>query len=425
MSSSEPSGEPFDSPYWNILQVIAWVYVRDRTLVVDMAEGSPLGFFSEDVRGPDDVLLDRLVAADQHDTVFIEMSATQKGGSVVASLDLAIDQIWHALQSELLEGFGTRNGVGDLTKIQSHEWASLKFDHETNRAIPTIRRPEATVWYDLRFSQSQVLAIWLDPSSSIRTRQAIWEAPEALTDSALEGWARLDSWTVLEAMFVVHGCAPRNAANADDEIFTHFVRAHSYLARARQFGTIGRMVTVNGRSEWMDTPANWIDWAASKGLPIDDRLASLFPPRSIGASERGEREPNESGRPPEHDDESVPPYQSGTPPAEITSRNSHKEHDLVDAFDPLPLSGIAKMFRLEKSDAGNTSTWRGLATQATKNKLAGSRISVGGGKRESTFKPYLVGEWLVDTGKLTRKDVDRCLVTNLPPGSHWAKDYLE
>jgi len=35
----------FDDPYWNIHQVIAWVYTGDRALVGEVADDAPAGTF--------------------------------------------------------------------------------------------------------------------------------------------------------------------------------------------------------------------------------------------------------------------------------------------------------------------------------------------------------------------------------------------
>jgi hypothetical protein len=96
-------------------------------------------------------------------------------------------------------------------------------------------------------------------------------------------------------------------------------------------------------------------------------------------------------------------------------------------YDPLPLNGIATMFLLVQGDAKrNGEIWKDFAHNATKNGLVSARIRTGSGKRQSTFDPSLVGDWLVNhqNGKFDRACVDRILRKNLPPRSAHLKDLL-
>ena len=94
------------------------------------------------------------------------------------------------------------------------------------------------------------------------------------------------------------------------------------------------------------------------------------------------------------------------------------------AWDPIPLSGIAQMYRLENDPAINNDRWRLLADQASRNGLSLARIRVGGGKAESTFHPWEVANWLANRGILPREKVDRILLNNLPTRSKHLRDQI-
>jgi hypothetical protein len=99
------------------------------------------------------------------------------------------------------------------------------------------------------------------------------------------------------------------------------------------------------------------------------------------------------------------------------------ENELSSAFDPLPLSGIAKMFPIDKTDEQHSlDKWRVYAESASRNGLGKARVSVGRGKAKSTFDPWQVAEWLVEKGHYARDKADRKLANNLPPRSVHLKD---
>jgi hypothetical protein len=86
-----------------------------------------------------------------------------------------------------------------------------------------------------------------------------------------------------------------------------------------------------------------------------------------------------------------------------------------EAFEPLPLTTIANMFPLEKG--GNIGSWKSLADNAKRNGLVLARVDSGAGRRESTFNPWLVGEWLIRNKGFTSEKIYRKRMKNLPPGS--------
>jgi hypothetical protein len=98
-----------------------------------------------------------------------------------------------------------------------------------------------------------------------------------------------------------------------------------------------------------------------------------------------------------------------------------------NAFDPLPLSGIADMFRLDTDDNKNSERWRKLAERANRNGLSEARMELGRGSAESRFDPLMVADWLVEHGikGMTRERVNRILANNLPERSQDLKHLFD
>ncbi|QYZ65367.1 MAG: hypothetical protein HPY30_04830 [Gammaproteobacteria bacterium (ex Lamellibrachia satsuma)] len=99
-------------------------------------------------------------------------------------------------------------------------------------------------------------------------------------------------------------------------------------------------------------------------------------------------------------------------------------NEWVSAFDPLPLSGIARMFPLDRDEQNNLDIWKTRADKASRNGLIKARISTGTGNAESTFDPWEVSEWLIDKGHYTRDKTERKLANNLPTRSAHLKDLI-
>ncbi len=101
------------------------------------------------------------------------------------------------------------------------------------------------------------------------------------------------------------------------------------------------------------------------------------------------------------------------------------DKEFREAFDPLPIEGIAEMFPLTSLGVGNLQAWKRLAGNASRNKLNKTRVVTSSGKAKSTFDPWLVGEWIISENRgLTQEAVYRKLAKNLPMRSAHLKDFL-
>lgn len=113
-----------------------------------------------------------------------------------------------------------------------------------------------------------------------------------------------------------------------------------------------------------------------------------------------------------------------TPNNTIETTLSNDTSDWSEYFDPLPISGIALLFPIKgKDEEQNLLTWKKRADQASKNGLKKYRaIKQGSGKNK--FNPWLVGEWLVNKGYITREHAQRKLANNLPQENSHIKEYI-
>lgn len=85
--------------------------------------------------------------------------------------------------------------------------------------------------------------------------------------------------------------------------------------------------------------------------------------------------------------------------------------------DPLPLNGIALIFKIVHDVGKNNDEWKLLAKAAVRNGLISARVKAGRGTAQSIFDPVAVGEWLVKSGKIDQAKVERILNSNLPSRS--------
>jgi hypothetical protein len=117
-----------------------------------------------------------------------------------------------------------------------------------------------------------------------------------------------------------------------------------------------------------------------------------------------------------------PEYQPGySKPERANSKN--KANTPTPDFDPLSLSAISMIFALDRDALTNKTRWKAFAKDANRNGLVGARIVKGKGKRESTFDPIKIGDWLVTKAYKTMAEVNKSLAKNLPDRSAHKKEY--
>jgi hypothetical protein len=115
-----------------------------------------------------------------------------------------------------------------------------------------------------------------------------------------------------------------------------------------------------------------------------------------------------------------------SPILELSDETSgHFGQKAIEAFDSLPLDGIAQLFPLiQGNQEGNLKLWRSKASKATENDLISARTIKSSGRAQSKFNPVLVANWLIEKGELKAEHAYRRLHKALPDRSIDLRDEL-
>ena len=157
----------FDAPYWNIHQVIAWVYTGDRALVGEVADDAPAGSFWQEHPLPNGDREGVKVECGRRHPLNIRVAAALNGGTATSTWKVAVDQILRALRAGAVTALGVRNDQGSIQPIEPYEWTDMQFYFKPDIAAPTdLLRSSANRWYRLKFKRDEVLNVWPDPFTS-------------------------------------------------------------------------------------------------------------------------------------------------------------------------------------------------------------------------------------------------------------------
>ena len=169
------------------------------------------------------------------------------------------------------------------------------------------------------------------------------------------------------------------------------------------------------------SPSAFISLASYKGIRIPDELNDAYLKQLNSIDEVEERQTYEPSGETEQDITELESSDEGEPSGIGNTLPDSK--NLEEAFDPLPLDIIAKMFPLKKDEIENQNRWKYHSGKASQNGLKLARVKAGKGKKLSTFNPYLVGRWVTTIKDgLPPERVNRKLSSNLPSRSVHLKD---
>ena len=159
----------FEEPYWNLIQLLAWVYLGDRELVRKASDDvTDHGSFVQQLVLPDGRKEFVETAAKAPGAVRLALEAGWKGGAALPSFEAATNETLSALRLGRLKAWGLENGRGELRPIEPIKWADLKFYYEPSFAGPKdLFRIGAVRWYGLKFSREEAMALWPDPLAAI------------------------------------------------------------------------------------------------------------------------------------------------------------------------------------------------------------------------------------------------------------------
>jgi hypothetical protein len=265
--------DDFDKPYWNINQVLLWVYHRDRS-VVRRAFGSRRRSSSE---GSDKSL--NITSSEMNRDHDPDGYYDAKSEVLNALVEGKISA------SAIREGANAITGNVGRTTFAAQDWLDLELYFDSNDNVHIQSTDVGVIgsphYKSVKISRVEIMAVWPDPQENVEVRNATVEPPESLATSDLEMWLHHDSWTALEAVFLLHGKKPRTVPNDHAELRVHFQKAHIFLGRALDHRMIGKRIERPEGSVWVDSPANWYAWAKGKPLPLDFRVRRFFDPESL------------------------------------------------------------------------------------------------------------------------------------------------
>ena len=242
--------DAFESVYWNLAQVFAWICLYDREAVSRLSD----------------------LTDDRPSAAYVAVCAALREDVPSGRRESTTGQILAALQSGRIKAIGMQAGGVGPVEIPTIAWAELRLKFDPDQAMVVnahgILEPR---WTRLKFLRVEILVCWPE----LRTYSA-GPSPPSISPRDLPAWLKHDMWTHAEAMLILHGCDPRFPWTTDDELTTHFMQAKVYLNRAVQSGTIGQRKQIDGRMQIIDSPTRWYTWAQGKiDIPIVVRSAFL------------------------------------------------------------------------------------------------------------------------------------------------------
>ena len=133
--------DTFDQPYWNLMQLLGWVYLRDRQWVRKAADSViDHGSYRYEVRLPDGRMGFGDFPLSSPGPIHLAVTDAFKGSAAYDSIAEAENAILAALQEEHLTARGLENGQGDVKEVPPIQWLGLDIALQS----PARRRTAAT-----------------------------------------------------------------------------------------------------------------------------------------------------------------------------------------------------------------------------------------------------------------------------------------
>jgi hypothetical protein len=255
---------------------------------------------------------------------------------------------------------------------------------------------------------------------------------EPKSQAVFMDWGIQAYWTHEEAAALFIGKNPKAVTRkkmqpfSSEELLEHHSVSSEYHKRLELFGRAIEFNLLSIKS----SPLDYAIYARSNNLEIPASLIESFSDQNKLAFAKlsGAIDSNASSEEPTALDESMEEEaHKELENISITDSNTDEQSGGIElAFDPMPLSGIASMFQLDKDPARNLERWKGYARKASQDSMKDfklARIEVGSGSKQSTFNPLLIGRWLLTIDNwLTVEKVNRKLKSNLPERSKHLSD---
>ena len=162
--------EYFDDPFWEPLQIVAWMCLRNPNYV----HRSSSAYFEwrrfKNTRSPNSygepIPLDIPIALSDIRAIDRIMADDELRLFEFENVHLAIEQLYQILKKGEINAYGVENGIGELKPIEAFKWADLTIVWDDlpkhTAACSSNFSDKATTWNDLRFKREEVLTMWPD-----------------------------------------------------------------------------------------------------------------------------------------------------------------------------------------------------------------------------------------------------------------------
>ena len=153
--------DPFESPYWNLVQLIAWAITRNRQLVAmagDIAGDSR--WYRKTARLPDGSTVDFEEPAGPIGLRYLDIWLAAHPSTTQIPRRMVQEAIIHALMKGQLHATGRLCGRGNRRQIDQLSWADLEFQEHPLGAEFKLVGEEGVLWSDLLFPRDEGLALW-------------------------------------------------------------------------------------------------------------------------------------------------------------------------------------------------------------------------------------------------------------------------
>lgn len=151
-----------ESPYWNLIQTLGWLFLRDDEFIGAAADGAhEERLVVTPMRTPDGEIR-RVEQPDRPlGPLAILVYAEDSGTRHFVSLEDAEAALIQVLANGGTEALGLENGIGDLKPVPAAFWIDAKFYFEPDMAAPKqFLRIGATRWLQLRFRADHIRRLW-------------------------------------------------------------------------------------------------------------------------------------------------------------------------------------------------------------------------------------------------------------------------
>jgi hypothetical protein len=232
-------------------------------------------------------------------------------------------------------------------------------------------------------------------------------------------WFSFDYWTFEQATYLLCNINPDDKNNINMISDSKYKRLHPYAyVSGDTYDKNLKLIQATNflKYENPETPIPVGRVSIQQFLNFcDEKKLGRFPSRLKSEWEKYTNREQQTTDIPEHTPTGFHP----------NSQNEHNDghfgKQTIDAFDALPLSGIAGLFSTN-SVTDSLGKWKKLASKASSNGLIHAREAITGGKAESTFNPVRVANWLISKHGSSPEQLERKLKSNLPDRSKDQKE---